>query len=317
MTIACHYAIVRFVPFVETGEFANVGVVLLSPSARFFGFRLMKARYARITSFFEELDGKVFRTVMRQAHEEFQRVASEFKPLGTDRRFKSFDKVGAFALWTELTKPLSSILRMGEPRLVMADDPVAKLEGLFKYYVERNFVTREYQEALMERTVRGVLKGLGVADRYQHLRVGNDEYNAAFPFVATALDETPLQIIKPLNLGHTEPTKVLDHGAAWTHKMATLRKKGFLPESVLVTVAGDANEDSKLGEARRDVIGDFNALDVTVASIQDKLAVQSFASSLTPLIDLKSDAPLKRYERPVLEHEELLKLLALPHRPKR
>ncbi|HVK54151.1 MAG TPA: DUF3037 domain-containing protein, partial [Burkholderiales bacterium] len=34
MNIACHYAIVRFLPFVETGEFANVGVVLFSPNAR-------------------------------------------------------------------------------------------------------------------------------------------------------------------------------------------------------------------------------------------------------------------------------------------
>jgi hypothetical protein len=303
MTTACHYAIVRFVPFVETGEFANVGVVLLSPSARFFGFRLMKARYARITSFFEELDAKVFRTVMRQAHEEFQRVASEFKPLGTDRRFKSFDKVGAFALWTELTKPLSSVLRMGDRRLVMADDPAEKLQELFKYYVERNFVTREYQEALLERSVRGVLKGLGVAERYQHLRIGNDEYNAAFPFVATSFDETPLQIIKPLNLAQGEPTKILDHGATWTHKMATLRKKGFLPESVLVAIAGNALEDSKLGDARREVVRDFTSLDVTVAPILDRLAVQSFATSLGPLLQPKNSNLVARTEGPLLETE--------------
>ena len=52
--VACQYALLRFRPFVETGEFANVGVVLLAPEARFFGFRLLK-RYGRITQFFHQL----------------------------------------------------------------------------------------------------------------------------------------------------------------------------------------------------------------------------------------------------------------------
>ena len=52
MSTACHYAIVRFMPFVETGEFGNVGVVLFSPTARFFGFRLLGQRISRITNFF-------------------------------------------------------------------------------------------------------------------------------------------------------------------------------------------------------------------------------------------------------------------------
>ena len=51
---ACQYALLRFRPFAETGEFANVGIVLLAPEARFFGFRLLK-RYGRITQFFIEL----------------------------------------------------------------------------------------------------------------------------------------------------------------------------------------------------------------------------------------------------------------------
>lgn len=36
--IACQYAIVRFAPFVETEEFANVGIIMIAPKQRFFGF---------------------------------------------------------------------------------------------------------------------------------------------------------------------------------------------------------------------------------------------------------------------------------------
>ena len=56
MKTACHYAIVRFMPFVETEEFANVGVVLFAPQDRYFGFRLLGNRTSRITNFFEQME---------------------------------------------------------------------------------------------------------------------------------------------------------------------------------------------------------------------------------------------------------------------
>ena len=39
---ACHYAIIRFLPYPETQEFANVGVVLACPESGYFGFKLEK-----------------------------------------------------------------------------------------------------------------------------------------------------------------------------------------------------------------------------------------------------------------------------------
>jgi len=37
---AARYAIVQFMPYPETGEFANVGVVLACPTQNYFGFKL-------------------------------------------------------------------------------------------------------------------------------------------------------------------------------------------------------------------------------------------------------------------------------------
>ncbi len=44
--LACRYAILRFLPYTETGEFANVGVVLACPATGYFGFKLETRRYA-------------------------------------------------------------------------------------------------------------------------------------------------------------------------------------------------------------------------------------------------------------------------------
>lgn len=315
MSFACHYAIVRFVPFVETGEFANVGVVLFSPRARFFSFQLMTNRYARITNFFEELDAKVYRTVMRNAQEELQRIARQFKPIGTDRRLKVFDSAAAYALWAELTKPLASVLRMSEPRLAMADDPAKKLKDLFAYYVERNFVTREYQDELLIRAVRGVLRDAGVLDRFHQMRVGNDEYHATFPFVAT-VDDQPVQIIKPLNLSQAEPTKILDHGLAWVYRLKTLRRKNLLPDEVLVAV-GDPqpNSTDKQMAAREDVLGEFAELNVLVRPLQDTAAVKAFAERALDLAPPQApEVDVKELSRP-MEATQLL-LADEPARPR-
>lgn len=156
MNTACHYALVRFRPFVETGEFAVVGVVLFVPKANYFGYKLLTLeQHDRVTSFFQAFDAKHFHAVMQSAGKELRRVADLLKTNSFDRGSAALDDAASFALWDELTKPLTSMLRMDQPRLALATDPAAKLEELFQFYVERNFGTREHQEeALLNRGVK-------------------------------------------------------------------------------------------------------------------------------------------------------------------
>lgn len=57
--IGCRYAIVRFLPYAETQEFANVGIVLACPETGYFGFRLEIRHTRRFTDFFKELCPRV------------------------------------------------------------------------------------------------------------------------------------------------------------------------------------------------------------------------------------------------------------------
>lgn len=80
---------------------------------------------------------------MHSAGKELQRVADLFKTNSFARGNATLDDAASFALWNELTKPLTSMLRMDQPCLAMTADPADKLEELFQYYVKRNFVTHE------------------------------------------------------------------------------------------------------------------------------------------------------------------------------
>jgi hypothetical protein len=46
------FAILRYLPRIEAGEFGNVGVVLMSPNTRHFSFRLLEHPIERILMFF-------------------------------------------------------------------------------------------------------------------------------------------------------------------------------------------------------------------------------------------------------------------------
>ena len=59
-----HYTLVRLLPQSDSGEFANMGVVVACPALGFFDFRLI-TRYRRITQFFEEFNRELFTQVRK------------------------------------------------------------------------------------------------------------------------------------------------------------------------------------------------------------------------------------------------------------
>lgn len=275
MNTVCHYAIIRFMPFVETGEFANVGVLLYAPKSRYFGFKLLVSRHARVTNFFEELDGKVFRSVMSAFREELERTTQLFRRMGTDHRYRTLDRVGADALWGELIKPKASTLQVSEPRIVFAVDAAQQVAELFEYYVERNFVTREYQEKLMERGIRGWLREAHLHNQFLPTRIGNDEYHAQFPFVELN-NEEPVKVIKPLNLGYPEASKIIDHGGQWLVRVNALKKRDLLPAQVLFAVDGPSDGTAR-GRAAREITEALVDTGVTVAPYRERQQVIEFA----------------------------------------
>ena len=47
--VTCNYAVLRFRPYQETGEFVNLGVVLFAHTVQFFDFRVETQRHRRVT----------------------------------------------------------------------------------------------------------------------------------------------------------------------------------------------------------------------------------------------------------------------------
>ena len=68
------YTILRYVHDTSTGEFANVGVVLLSPEAHYAN-AILCPTYGRISKMFPGFDGEHFSTVVRHLQSRFDEIA--------------------------------------------------------------------------------------------------------------------------------------------------------------------------------------------------------------------------------------------------
>lgn len=269
---ACQYAIVRFLPYRETGEFANVGIVMLCPETGLFEFRLMR-HIRRITSFFEELDTGIYRRAAKDFKQELNRIQ---KWLGA-RDENRMDVDLARHLFAELTRPREALIRFDGVRVVLADDPAQQFEELFGHYVERNFATKAYQEALLEKAVRKVLTDAKLGVQYRPETLGDTAtYHVRLPFVHKD-GERAVKAIKPLHLAHEDPTQIYEHGWAWLGKVNRLRALRYLPEQVLFAVQGPAENEGKRFEIYQEITEQMAANDVLVIPEQQAQRIVEFA----------------------------------------
>jgi hypothetical protein len=275
MKFACQYAIVQFMPYAETREFANAGVVMLCPERGYFGFKLLR-RYGRITRFFESMDRRIYLEGKRVLHGEFLRLRALLKSGNLDLRRRDREPAEAIKVFAELTRRREGIFRFDQPGVVMSDDPRSACEELYGYFVERDFVTKEYQEKHLERAMRRLLIAADLSDRYEEQALGDDEYHARFPFVAMQND-TPLRVIKPLFLAQEEPIKIYAHADVWIPKIKRLRSKNMLPNDVLFPLTAPPLNDTKRAYAFNEIQNELLGLDVLTTSANDVDMILRFA----------------------------------------
>jgi len=268
---ACQYALLRFRPFVETGEFANVGIALIAPEARYFGFRLLK-RYGRITQFFHQLDRRVYLDGRNLFQEELERFAHDLHRFALDHQKPNVEL--ARNLFAELVRSREAMLQFDDQRVVLTENPKAKLNDLFDHYVERNFVTKEYQEQLLENNVRKLLLRAQVAAAYRREKIGTTDFSVNFPFVRSK-NGVVERIIKPLYLAQPDSTKVLTHGGQWVDKVRRLRRRNALPHDVLFPVTAPAL-DTAAHKAFQEIRQDLLNEQVQVVAAKDEGLIFDF-----------------------------------------
>lgn len=243
MKYICNYSILRFLPYPETGEFVNIGIVLIANNGDF-RFKIEKKRQ-RITNFFPSLEAKIFVRARREIDVELARLSSF---LTVNREDVSL----LLSTFKHLIHPRETMMRFSDPGTMATDNADQALATLFDHYVNHSFATKEYQETVLERQLGKLLAASNLKQRYSEQKLGNADYPVKFPFVLMSGAE-PVQALKPIHLGHDESSKIIEHGDAWISKIRRLNAAGQLAKDTLF-IAGPPEEGKpKLLKAYREI----------------------------------------------------------------
>ncbi len=117
----CNYAVLRFMPDRERGEFLNIGVALCAPSQAWFGYRLASDVGPRLARVFPAADRGAFERGLVLFREELDRIAC----LRTDRE-------GLSEAFRELVRPREGRFHFGDIATVLGAEPEGSLEEAYR-----------------------------------------------------------------------------------------------------------------------------------------------------------------------------------------
>lgn len=269
---AISYAIIRFQPYVETEEFANIGIVLVAPRMGYLDFKLETRRVGRLTGFFDKMEPSAIRGILKNYYLELKRIKEFARHNGDGQTRFQFDASdNAEHLFRALTKDREGIIRFSDVRFVMTDNPKEMLDEQFDHYVGRNFASSIYREGLLEIHVRKMLKLGNISQNFKRQSFDDGIYAATFPFVKL-IDEKPTRILKPIYLGQEDPTRILDHGNKWLFTINRLRR--LLPSDIVFAVEGPKGQTPQQ-RAFQEAVEQFKKNDIKVVNASNQIELIS------------------------------------------
>ncbi|MDD7985074.1 DUF3037 domain-containing protein [Lentisphaera marina] len=255
-----NYAVIRFVPYADAGEFVNVGVVAFSPITGKLYHKLETKKFKRVTGFFPELSAKAYTTWVKSYDDELTQIKKSFTHDGLDYFLNEQQTI-----FKSLVSPKEGVFQFSQIATAMCKDAGEKVEGLFKYYVLRGYTKgKKYIEERITQTLKIEFERLKILQNFkQDYTVGNDDYHVKMAFY------NPLknQALKPFDLDKKDKSSIYNHGDAWVTKVKRLKKNGFLPDEVAFTVK--ASNDKKLIPACKEIMIGLEDEGVQIIKLHD------------------------------------------------
>ncbi|MBU3017988.1 DUF3037 domain-containing protein [Paraglaciecola agarilytica] len=262
------YAVVRFMPFIETREFANVGVVLIAPKTGKFLFKLAPKRFGRVSDFFDDLDGQLYKNAIDTFTAELQRI----QLYCIDHGIRGKVLVDYF---NEITRHRESVLHFGNIGRLLGETDLEELDKLYQRFVARAFVNEQYREQQMVKALRQTFK-TELPIKYVQTTLKAGIFDITVPFARKTQHGT--RVIKPLAFDQLTPLKAAEHGELWVNRIQKLVDNDVvLANRALFAVERPLASNTKFLQVYDDIVGEIKHLGVEVKKFDDKDGILQFA----------------------------------------
>lgn len=267
MKHACLYSIARFAPHIDTGEFANIGVILVAPAVGQMQFRLTRRNSKRINGFFGRLTqlGAVLEALRHELtlSQQLTRTAAENQIL---------------AHFHYLTEPRDNIIQFSPLRPILCNALEACLEELFTRFVTQDEVHREVRsEEAITREIRQMFQQADISGFREQVLEG-ELTHLRLPLVCQKPQQTAA--IKPLAFEQQEPAQILDHCEQWAARFRRAEEDGVIRlQDVLIPIYLPPASDNRQQKAMDRTRLTLQELGMQVVDSDDSQQIARFARS--------------------------------------
>lgn len=271
--VQCIYAVVRFMPFAETREFANVGVVVIAPKLGQYEFKLAPKSFKRVSNFFDDLDGIVYKHAIEGFQEELTRI----------RNYLVHSNVQGKSLvdyFKEVTRTRESVIHFGEMGTLLSNNIHEALDKLYERFIGRNFTeSKEYKEQLMVRTLKKQLTTkLPLGARYTTRNLKASIYDISVPLVSEI--NNSYRIIRPLAFEQKNVLLAMEHGETWISRLKKLIDFDVVQaEKALVAFDKPIHRKPEFLKVYEDVREEIRNLGAQTKDFGDTESIIQFASA--------------------------------------
>ena len=274
MNTIYHYSIIRFQPFADLGEFANIGILALDAVNQGLGFRLARKRFRRLREFFGDDAYRAYIAAIEYLRIELAHLAAG------DGFWSNWEPKRAFS---HLTRRHESSIIFGEVRTLMSPDSIdGVVDELFSRLVMRQ--RQEGHELDLIRGIRRELLAHGIRN-FRAIRMEDPVVPVTFPL---AHRNGELKAIHPLVFTQKTPLAVFDHGALWKRRLNYLLEHHRIREnSILLAVdAPNDNSGSSIRSAYNEAMTEIGSLpfETVIAEVNGQVnhRIVEFAESSQP-----------------------------------
>lgn len=270
---------IELMPYPEHGEFCIVGVFAVDAENRAIHYRLQDTvRTKRLTSFFPELDRKLFLRTLTSVHDEWKTLADMINKGTHTPEFSLPQELDGSDIFHAVVHPREGMIRHKERGTILSENIDTWLDQAFTKMVLRVDLDHVLPEELkLTSKVAKLLKQWNVAKTWKEGRVGHDDYHTTFPFTYTPeAKERVERAIKPLFLGQESATKILDHGDVWLQKVRRLQQFKLAPEMLIFPVQRPTDGDPQKQDHADIVINDFKKAGVHVIEHEEFDTLRKF-----------------------------------------
>ncbi|MFY8327337.1 DUF3037 domain-containing protein [Pseudoalteromonas sp. ZZD1] len=271
--VQCMYAVVRFMPFAETREFANVGVVVIAPKLGLYEFKLAPKSFKRVSHFFDDLDGVVYKHAIEGFQEELTRIRNHL----VHNHVQGKNLVDYFK---EVTRTRESVMHFGEMGTLLTNNIHEALDKLFNRFIGRNFTEgKEYKEQLMVRTLKKQLTSkLPSGVRYTKRNLKAGIFDISVPLVSEIDDS--YRIIRPLAFEQKNVLLAMEHGETWISRLKKLIEFDVVQaEKALVAFEKPVHRRHEFLKVYEDVREEIRNLGAQTKDFGDTESIIQFASA--------------------------------------